>query len=324
MNIVERIIDTDAKAALLMLFHKDPSQSGTLEELADRLGEKPSDLKRAVEDFVKIGLVKEVKYYRFNKEMDDEIQRLVTARLTGEPKYKGKILEKKLSTGIDFVDELLQGGIPSPSTILLMGDPGSGRELFIYQMVAEFLREGRGVTYVSTDDFPSRIREAIIRLGVDVEHYEADGKIVFVDCYSKLVGSESGEKYNVDPSNLVEQAILLSKLLPENDGLLVLDSATTLFQSAGVKSSIEFLRRITARVRKSEVNFLVSLANGVFHPAIVVAAQEVVDGVIETKIVEELGTLKTKLRILKMRNAKYDTSWVAYSFSPERGLFKTS
>ncbi|MBS7628666.1 hypothetical protein KEJ23_01615, partial [Candidatus Bathyarchaeota archaeon] len=253
-----------------------------------------------------------------------EIQRLVTARLTGEPKYKGKILENKLSTGIDFVDELLQGGIPSPSTILLMGDPGSGRELFIYQMVAEFLREGRGVTYVSTDDFPSRIREAIIKLGVDVEHYEADGKIVFVDCYSKLVGSESGEKYAVDPSNLVEQAILLSKLLPENNGLLVLDSATTLFQSAGVKSSIEFLRRITARVRKSEVNFLVSLANGVFHPAIVVAAQEVVDGVIETKIVEELGTLKTQLRILKMRNAKYDTSWVAYSFSPERGIFKTS
>jgi archaellum biogenesis ATPase FlaH len=273
LDIAERIINTDAKAALLMLFHKDPSQSCTLEELAERLGQKPSDLKRAIEDFVKIGLVKEVKYYRFNKEMDDEIQRVVTAKLAGEPKFRGKILEKKLSTGIDFVDELLQGGIPSPSTILLMGDPGSGRELFIYQMVSEFLREGRGVTYVSTDDFPSRVREAIIRFGVDVEDYEADGRMIFVDCYSKLVGSESDEKYTVDPSNLVEQAILLSKLLPESDGLLVLDSATTLFQSAGVKSSIEFLRRITARVRKSGVNFLVSLANGVFHPAIVAAAQ---------------------------------------------------
>ncbi|MGQ9542576.1 MAG: ATPase domain-containing protein [Candidatus Bathyarchaeia archaeon] len=322
MDVLKRIIDTDVKAALLMLFHKDPNQSGTLEELAEKLGQDPADLKRAVEDFVKIGLIEEVKHYRFNQEKDREIQKLVAAKLAGEPKYNGRILEAKLSVGIDFVDELLLGGIPSPSTILLMGDPGSGRELFIYQVVAGFLKEGRRVTYISTDDFPSRIRESILRLGVDAKHYEVEGRLILVDCYSKLVGSKSEEKHVIDPSNLVEQTILLSKLLPGEDDILVLDSATTLLQSAGVKSSIEFLRRIIARARNSGVNFLLSLASGVFHPAIVAAIQEIVDGVVETKVFEEYGTLKNRLRILKMRNTEYKTVWVTYSFSHERGLYK--
>ncbi len=321
VRLIERLVDTDIKAVLLMLLHNDPNIDATLEELATRISRDPREIKKDVEEFVRLGLLKESRRYQLNAEKDREIQNAISAHLTEEARpWESEVSEYKLSTGIDFLDEILSGGIPPSSTILLMGDPGSGREILIYQMIIEVLISGKKVTYIAFDDFPNRIRETFAKLGFDTGSYEGDERLLFVDYYSKLAGLESREKYSGDPSNLVDQAITITRLLPEEGGLLVLDSATTLFQNVGVKSSIELLRRLIARSRRSELTCLVSLTRGAFHPAIVAATQDLADGVVEMKVEEAGGVHRNQLRVVKMKYVKYDPSWVYYKYSPDSGL----
>ncbi len=319
-KLIERLIGTDIKAQLLLLFRRHPNPGVTIEDLATRIGREPAQIRKDVDDFVQLGLLKESKYYQLNFERDMEIQQAISARLAEESRWEETgVSEYKSSTGVAFIDELLSGGIPPSSTILLLGDPGSGRELLIYQMALEVLRKSKRVTFVAFDDFPDRIREAIAKLASRADT-EALDRLLFIDYYSKLVGSESTEKYSGDPSNLMEQTIMITKLIPEEEGLLVLDSATTLFQSAGVKSSMEFLRRIIARARKSKVNCLISMTRGAFHPAIFAATMDLADGVIEMRVEEKDGVPGNQLRISKMRRARYEASWIPYELNPDRGL----
>jgi KaiC/GvpD/RAD55 family RecA-like ATPase len=319
-KFIERLIDSDVKAELLMLFHRNPGLNVSLEDLITRIGKDAFLVRKDVEEFVHLGLLKESKNYQLNVQKDKEIQDLIAVQLAGETKIEEpKITEYRSSSGIPFLDERLSGGIPPSSAILVIGDPNSGKELLVYQIIAEALKNNKAVVYAAFDDFPERIRESVGRLAPEVLS-KVDSKFLFIDYYSKLVGSESLEKYSGDPSNIMELAIMITRLLPKEEGLLVLDSASTLFQSAGVKSSIELLRRVIARVRKSKANCLISMTRGAFHPAIVAATQDLVDGVVEMKVEEIQGTLKAQLRVAKMRHAKCDTSWISYEFTPDQGL----
>jgi len=126
-KLIERLIGTDIKAQLLMLFRRHPNLGVTIEDLATRIGREPAQIRKDVEDFVQLGLLKESKYYQLNFERDMEIQQAISARLAEESRWEETgVSEYKSSTGVAFIDELLSGGIPPSSTILLLGDPGSG------------------------------------------------------------------------------------------------------------------------------------------------------------------------------------------------------
>ncbi len=65
-------------------------------------------------------------------------------------------------TGIPGFDEILGGGILAPSTILIAGNPGSGRTVLGIQGLCEAARSGEKVLYICvTSKSESSVREAI-------------------------------------------------------------------------------------------------------------------------------------------------------------------
>jgi len=83
-KLIERLIGTDIKAQLLMLFRRHPNLGVTIEDLATRIGREPAQIRKDVDDFVQLGLLKESKYYQLNFERDMEIQQAISARLAEE------------------------------------------------------------------------------------------------------------------------------------------------------------------------------------------------------------------------------------------------
>ncbi|TGC09792.1 gas vesicle protein GvpD [Methanolobus halotolerans] len=66
------------------------------------------------------------------------------------------------STGIPGLDEILGGGIPQPSTILIAGNPGTGRTTLGIQSLCYAAREGEKVLYVCpTTKSESSVREIL-------------------------------------------------------------------------------------------------------------------------------------------------------------------
>jgi len=163
-------------------------------------------------------------------------------------------------------------------------------------------------------------------MGFDIKMYERQGKFTFIDCYSQHVGTKSSEKYSEDPANISNLSITISKLLSEQSKVgpivFILDSFSTLIQRLGVRPSLEFLSTIIGKLRAFKSTSLFVLNRKAFHPAILAAAQDVGDGVIEMKIEEGPSGLLNYLRITKMRGARHSTAWVPYEIHPDRGLLR--
>src|SRR5437016_5574112 len=94
-------------------------------------------------------------------------------------------------------------------------------------------------------------------IGIDPQKYEIEGRrrLVFIDCYSFLVGVKSKEQYSEDPQRLSDLSIVVSKALSESrdpsNTLLAMDSLTTLLQRSGVRPSFDFLHTLVAELENA-------------------------------------------------------------------------
>ncbi len=227
-----------------------------------------------------------------------------------------------VATGLDVIDALLPDGIPLPSTILVLSDPGASEEDLLEELVAQEIKRGKTVLYISLDNLPSDIRN-------DVQSHSAVrnadwSHLIFIDGYSKTVGFESEGSSVVDPENLSAIGIAISAVTCKPPvSLMVLDSLDTIIRKRGGHSAMEFLRLFVARTRQANCLAIAAMNRKAWYPALVASAEDIVEGVMELKVEEESdGQLHRSLRILKMVGAKYSTAWSRYDLSDDGVLVK--
>ncbi|MFC7018733.1 MULTISPECIES: RAD55 family ATPase [Haloarcula] len=119
-------------------------------------------------------------------------------------------------TGIDGLDDILNGGIVTNSTTLVSGNPGAGKSIlclqYIYNGVDQF---GESGIYLTFEENASDLREAAESLGFDKwPEYVADGKIKVYDKQELL--RENDFSSSID--------LLLDDLEDDQYDRLVLDS----------------------------------------------------------------------------------------------------
>jgi len=333
MKLFERLLDTDVKADLLTLFHNNANLSETPDALARKIGRNPVEVQRELEDLVELGILKKAEVYSFGMDRDKEIQDAISKQLAlgeiggtegvvGPPGTSARQVPK-ISAGVQVIDNLLPDGLPATCTIVLLSDPGAGEENLLAHMVARHIQSGKTVVYVTLDNFPPNIRQAV---HARVTQGNVDwSSLVFVDCYSKTVGVESEEPDALDPENLSAISIAISDVMSRSEvSLIVVDSFNTLIRKRGGHSAVEFLRVLVARTRQAKCLCLVTMNRKAFHPAIVASAQDIVDGVIELKVDEEGQGIALSLRILKMVGTKHSTAWERYKIDDDGELISAN
>lgn len=317
-KLFERLLDSDVKAKLLTLFHNDPELSETAEGLASRVGANLDEVRRCTEDLVELRLLKRSEYYTFSPSRDKEIQDAISKQLDlGEQPFvpQGVLSEKKgIPTGIDVLDDLLPDGLPASLAVLILNEPGCGDENLLAHFVAKYA-EANEVVYVTFDNFPDNIRQFVgaIRHGKSPER----SKLTFIDCYSKNVGLEGSEDHTVNPEDLPAVNIALSEITSRTGvSLVVVDSFDTVIRKRGVSTAIEFLNILVGRARQSGYLCLVNLNGKAFHSAVVAAAMDIADGVIQLRVDEAQQQLARSLRIFKMP-VRHLSKWMEYEISEE-------
>jgi KaiC/GvpD/RAD55 family RecA-like ATPase len=326
-DLLEKLIGSETKAELLMYFHDNPNTTDTVEGIAAKIRRKPKEIDRDVSDLVELGLLQEVRVISFNKARDQELQKEISQRLVSPGSFEETLTSSSRDlTGVGMIDSLLPDGYPSSSVVLVMGDPATGKTTLLIQLVVEALKRGRNVVYATLDDFPDSIRDSMKLMGVNPNDYEVEGrrKLVFIDCYSFLVGVKSQEQYSEDPQRLSDLSIVVTKALSEardsGNVLLAMDSLTTLIQRSGVRPSFDFLHTLIAKIRSNRASCVTSLSRKAFHPAIIAAIQDKVDGVIEMKVEDTKDGFARFIRVSKMKGAQHVTTWTPYNRDTSMGL----
>jgi len=86
----------------------------------------------------------------------------------------------RISTGVDGLDKMLDGGLISGRTYILSGDAGSGKSTLCAHFLMEGVKNGEEVLYVTIDSNPADISANISSFGWDA------GKIMILNAHPRV------------------------------------------------------------------------------------------------------------------------------------------
>lgn len=321
-SVIERLLNSEIKAELLILFHKTPGLQDSIDGIARRLGRPAATVEKEFQEFVKLGLMKKTEVYSYDPHYDQQIQLSILDELSGAATLAASLpVASTFKTQVPIIDQLLKNGYPLPSLTLVQGDPGAGKTRLACQYATASLQADHSVIYFTLDAFPTTVKAYLAGLqpGSDT-----DSRLHVVDCYSYRAGVPSTEKHFQERLNLTDLNLLVTKLLNEEAAatpFLILDSSNALIDQFDFRSVLEFIRGFSAKIHHYNALGIITLNRRAYPLAILASVQDIVDVVVELKAEEEeTRGLRTYLRITKIRGAVSDQRWHPYTISPTLGL----
>ncbi|MCM3443380.1 ATPase domain-containing protein [Metabacillus halosaccharovorans] len=202
-----------------------------------------------------------------------------------------------VTTGIEGLDFILNGGIPAGSSLLIDGAPGTGKTIlgmqFLYNGAIENNEPG---IYITFEQFPEQIYKDMLAFGWDIKALENENKLRVI-CISPDILIDQMMKQDGIFEQMIKQIdckrIVIDSLNLLNSGLEKQDEKRKLIYT---------LRNILRRY---------SLTSMLIHEQTTLLKEEipfesyVVDGVIRLSLKEQnVIYRKRTLEVLKMRGCK--------------------
>ncbi|MCD6147120.1 MAG: hypothetical protein J7J34_03855 [Thermoplasmata archaeon] len=196
-----------------------------------------------------------------------------------------------VKTGIERLDELLKGGIPATTNTLLYAPPFIGKDTILKHFVLSGLEEGEPIIFVLTDKSFSEMREEMKNMDKKFVDYENEGKVKYIDVYSKGVElQEEGQNAIFVDSPINRERITASIISTEREFAkkygrhrLVLDSLSTLIVYSDAKAVFRFLQVVSGTCKRLGATSIFSMTRGMHEEIEVQTIKHLMDGVIEMR-----------------------------------------
>lgn len=205
---------------------------------------------------------------------------------------KDDFTPQKVRSGTPRLDDLLLGGIPFGSNVLVYGPPFTGKELLVDSFIAEGVKWGTPVLWVLTDRSPRDIRNEMKAVFPEYEDAEKLGMIRYIDAYSRAVGNDAVEPFTdyVDsPTDfeaihrLVERSA--KEFKKEHDYYrMAIRGLSTLIAYSDSRSVFKFLNSFVGKRKRDKAVTLFTIAKGVHTDHDIQMISSLMDGVIELKL----------------------------------------
>ena len=92
----------------------------------------------------------------------------------------------RVTTGVAGLDRVIEGGFPKGRSILVTGEPGTGKTIFALQFLVDGLRRGERGIYVAADEDPIDILEQAASMGWDLEKYTETKELAILNAGTYL------------------------------------------------------------------------------------------------------------------------------------------
>ena len=205
----------------------------------------------------------------------------------------------RVPTGIKGLDEMLNGGFLSGSTVLVRGAPGTGKTSLAMQFLIQgATKQNEPALFISFEEFPSSLYRDAEALGWNLRELESSGKLslMFTSPEVFLAGLESPDS----PLNRL--------ILENNIRRLALDSVSHFNR---LTADLQKLRHIYTRVanglRREGVTAILLGEEGQsdYQRAFKGGLSFVVDAIILLRYVEIESAMQRAIVVLKMRGSNH-------------------
>ena len=229
----------------------------------------------------------------------------------------GKLENKdsRVSTGINELDGLLNGGFPSGSITLVSGTPGTGKTIVCFQYIGAGIKNGANCLYLTSDEtIPNLLNEAEkfgfnFKSAVESEQL----KLIYLDIDRQNIHKELEEEIKTGKYDRVAidslSPLTETPIWMVNDGKEVIPSSnsmtTNTFPIESIQATRVHLRRLISILKEDECTSMVTteIPEGSRDLSRDSISEFLVDGI----LVLDLDTTmdRRKLTIRKMRGTKH-------------------
>jgi circadian clock protein KaiC len=225
----------------------------------------------------------------------------LTTGFVAAPELVNKV-ESRVPTGIKGLDEMLEGGFPRGSMILLAGSPGSGKTIasaqYLHHGASELNENGVYISFVEREDIFLR---NMAKFGLNFEKLTSEGKFRFMDMITP-----GSQEFSMDTINCV-----LREVQAMNARRLVIDSFTAL--ASTFKKEVDarvILHLLEKLMREMDCTSLLLVEVPTGHSDLGLGFEEfIVDGLILFEAVREQLGLRKRAIINKMRGTNHSQNY---------------
>ena len=216
---------------------------------------------------------------------------------------------RKVSTGINGLDEITGGGLPGGRATLLCGGPGCGKTLLATSFIVQGARDGEPAVFVTFDEKASDLDINTRSLGFDLAGLQATN-LLSID----YIHVDRQEIYEIGEYNLEGLFIRLGYAIDQIGARrIVLDGIDTLFAGLLNEGLLRSeLRRLFGWLKDRGLSSIITAERGEAALTRHGIEEYVSDCVIvlEQRVQQELAT--RRLRIVKYRGSMHGTNEYPY------------
>lgn len=210
--------------------------------------------------------------------------------------------QERMAFGIKKLDEMLQGGLMSGTTTVLLGAPGTGKTMLGLSFLVEGAKKKQKGIYFGFYEPPDRLIEKAERIGIPLRKY-VDQKMI------EIIWQPPLEHYM---DSLAEQLLEKIKGDEQLKRRLFIDGVEGFRSAAIYQDRIKrFLSAFCNQLRMQDVTTIMTEELDLYKTEVELPTPElatVTEGVILVRYLEINSQIHRLISILKMRESLYDTS----------------
>ncbi|WP_456321622.1 ATPase domain-containing protein [Palaeococcus sp. (in: euryarchaeotes)] len=200
---------------------------------------------------------------------------------------------ERITTGIDKLDKMLEGGVYKGSSVLLVGMTGTGKSTFALHFVIANALQGRKAVYISFEEPMDQIIRVAENYGIPIEEAMKENLKVFT-----WVPESRTPVYT-----FLKIREIIEEFKPE---ALVIDSLTSLRQHMDEKELAKMLRYLGLVIKANRITVYFTLNEGTdFEVVPFTGASTMVDVIIGLKYEIHNGNIERRMTIIKSRASNH-------------------
>jgi circadian clock protein KaiC len=223
--------------------------------------------------------------------------------------------EKRLGTGIQGLDELLQGGYPEKSVTLVAGTPGTGKTIVCYQYIHNGILNKEKCLFLTSDERMENLVRQAKKFGFDFNAAMTNGqlKFMYLDLEKHSVHKEMENEIRLGKySRVVLDSLTPLSEMPVwvvNRGSEIIPSADSVTNTPLPLDSIQatrmHVRRLLRILQENDCTALVTseITEGSRNLSRDSVSEFLVDGILVLDLDPSMD--RRKLTVRKMRGTKH-------------------